>query len=184
MRTREPILALALVLLAGCASTHAPSHFLPVADDAGRTARGGWLVAEIREPGAAPRREVMGELLAVAPDSVYLETARGFEALPIADLGAVRLARYNSSWPTIAGLTVGGVLWTASHGVFLILTAPLWILTGTISAAVVSRGPIVSPETDGWHALGAFARFPQGLPPEYPRGAGPGASDAGSPPRR
>jgi len=55
------------------------------------------------------------------------------------------------------------VLATASHGLILILSAPVWIITSTVAAADASRVPRIMSTSPT--ALNVFARFPQGLPP-------------------
>jgi hypothetical protein len=74
---------------------------------------------------------------------------------------------------SVAGAVLGtglGVLSTASHGVFLVISAPLWILvgTGTTIGAVGDRNLELEPDEDD--GLGScilvapYARFPAGLP--------------------
>ena len=58
----------------------------------------------------------------------------------------------------------GGALSTASHGVGLIISFPVWILIGSISTATQSYTPIQKFPVKSWDELIKYARFPQGLP--------------------
>jgi len=49
-------------------------------------------------------------------------------------------------------------------GFLLIISAPLWILTGSLSVAGASREAIIEFPRDSWREFGKFSRFPQGLP--------------------
>ena len=83
------------------------------------------------------------------------------------DMGTRRFGRFN--W---LGLwTLLGTLSTGSHGFFLILSAPVWILTGTVAAVNQSRQPVLTYPRQGWAGWRAYARFPQGLPPGLARAA-------------
>jgi hypothetical protein len=64
--------------------------------------------------------------------------------------------------------TVLGTISTISHGYFLVLTAPAWVLTGGGSAmnAEHTDDITVTDQAELDH-LTQFARFPQGLPPGY-----------------
>jgi hypothetical protein len=156
--------ALAVSLAAGCASTKAPYGRVPHALDTGRDARGGWVVAVLGQAGAW--REIRGELIAVERDSVFVLTASGFESFPAVETRRAQVAGYQSGWPWLAGWTVLGTLSTISHGWFLVATVPLWVIVGTVSAAVASGAGIHRYPEMSWSDLALYARFPEGLPPE------------------
>ena len=54
---------------------------------------------------------------------------------------------------------------TISNGVFLLLTAPAWLITGLVAAGNESHAPLRDVPPLAWAELAAYARFPQGLPP-------------------
>lgn len=155
----------AVLLGSGCASTGAPRDWLPNAELAGIWTNGGW--ATLRQAGET--QNVEGELIALQADTVFVLTTDGLRAVPIGDGDYLRVAGYDSEWGGIAGWTVTGTLSTATHGFYLVLTAPLWILVGTSSAAVASWAPIMRYPACDLEELAAYARFPQGMPPDLDR---------------
>ena len=60
--------------------------------------------------------------------------------------------------------TVAGTLSTASHGVALLLSAPAWIIGGSVATTKVSHAPLITYPSRPWSDLARYARFPQGLP--------------------
>ena len=174
MRARDLLRALAgavavALTVSGCASTKAPSGWLPDARQSAYEASGGWIAAQVGPRDSS--REVRGELIAVQGDSVFVLTVAGFEAIPAARIRAAQVASYDVNWGILSGWWVAGTLSTASHGWLLIVSAPIWILTGSLSTAAASRAPIVRYPDRAWYELGSFARFPQGLPPGLDRSA-------------
>lgn len=158
---RVPIAA--AVWLAACAQTTAPRGFLPVPLESQRTAYGGWLEVEYGSRRRPDRAE--GELLAVQGDSVYILTARGATAVATGGITAAKLTGYDSQSGKFGLWTLLGVLSTVSHGFVLILSAPVWIITGSITTATQSHQPESVYPRVGWAAIAPYARFPQGLPP-------------------
>ncbi len=118
---------------------------------------------------------VAGELVSVTPDTITLIGEQGLEAVPVADATRVLVKVRPGRGGAILGTTVAGALSTATNGAFLVLTFPLWIITGSTVAAIDgSRTSPASEPTDS--ALASYARFPQGPPQGWP--------GAGGPPRR
>jgi len=174
MRSPERSSALAVLvaitlLFPGCASTLAPGGWLPDAEQSTREANGGWIVAKVGLSGSS--REVCGELIAIQHDSVFVLAKAGLEAIPAEHIRAARIARFNSHWGELGAWWVLGTLSTASHGFVRILSAPVWILGGTLSAMAASYAPIVRYPDRSWSELSIFARFPPGLPPGLDRSA-------------
>lgn len=174
MRSPERSSALAVLvaislLLPGCASTLAPGGWLPDAERSTRAANGSWIAAKVGPRGSA--REVRGELIAIQHDSVFVLAKAGLEAIPTERIGAARIARFNSQWGDLCAWSVLGALSTASHGFGAILSAPVWIIGGTLSVVAASYAPIVRYPDRSWSELSVFARFPPGLPPGLDRSA-------------
>jgi len=147
------------LLATACAGNTAPEGFLPTKVQAQTSAYGGWIELEVARQG------VEGELLAVTADSVWVLTAQGARVIPTASVKEGKLTGYQSQTGAISGFTALGVLSTASNGVVLILTAPLWIITGTVAGSHESRAPVSTVPEQRWQDLAVFARFPQGMPP-------------------
>ena len=162
MRRGISLLCIALVL--SCAMSQAPSGFLPTAEDAQRDANGGWIVVHIKNGWS-----YAGELIAISKDEVdVLEQAAPTSRLvrlPMSSIEKMHFESYRTQAGKLSLWTALGALSTFGNGKFLVFTAPLFIIFGTMTAAVESRAAFLeypgAEFADAWK----FARFPQGLPP-------------------
>jgi hypothetical protein len=126
---------------------------------------GGWIKIDLERE--SERSVVQGELIAVDEVSVYVLPLEGDGRVVRVSRSEVRDARVETHASGAGGLaawTIIGTVSTASHGGFLLLTAPLWLISGTASAAVQSGKPMHDFPEETWRRLAAFARFPQGPP--------------------
>jgi hypothetical protein len=139
-----------LVLVAGCASNPAPSGVLPTPEELATTAHGGYVLVWHRS-GA----QTQGELLAAGKDQVWVLTDRGASAIPVSEIESMRMAIYR----TIS---------TLSHGFFLVISVPVWLITTAISTGVESRRALLDYPEVPLSKFGHWARYPQGMPPTQP----------------
>ncbi len=174
-----------LLIGMGCKTTHAPDGYLKDPDQMDRNPNGGWADVYLHEiekidipadslPDAIRNdnkqefkleNPYSGELIAVEPDTLFLNSEQQLIALPKSTVEEVDLQGYHSGYSTYVGSTILGVLSTISHGLFLVISAPLWILFGTGFASAQSRIPILEyPNKVTWNELHTYARFPQGIP--------------------
>lgn len=154
-------------LVAACAGNPAPSGWLPGPEDAPQDPYGAWIV--VRENDT---RETSGELIAVHEDSIFVLTQSGrLAGFAHGEIERARIAYYDAQWGGLVAWTLVGSLATISNGYFALITFPLWLLVGSISAADESRAPLesVSQESE-WVEMRTFARFPQGMPQGLDRG--------------
>jgi len=109
---------------------------------------------------------VNGELLAVMREKVWVLDAAGKRQwINIRYIRSAELYKYQSDWGFgLWGLV--GSLSTASHGFWLILTFPLWILSSGIVAAVESYHVRMKYPDKDIEEFAKWARFPQGMPIE------------------
>lgn len=151
---------LAGVSLAGCAKSTAPRGWLPRPVDAQKVAHGGWITLQRGDSRGTFHH---GELLAVHADSVFVleDVCVGF---PRSQVVKATLMGYGPNTGPLTAWTVFGTLSTVSHGVYLILSAPVWILVGSSATVSQSRAPQMNLMPATWDAARAYARFPQGLP--------------------
>lgn len=158
-----------LLVGTGCATTSAPRGWLPSSGEVQEQAYGGWI--EIDTQRGLQDGFFHGELIAVDTDTVYVLAVHTphLSAVAIRDVREARMFRYSSGWGLLGGWTLLGILSTASHGVNLALSAPVWILVGTAAAVAQSYTPVLKYQGHSWEAFGAFSRFPQGLPPALAR---------------
>lgn len=153
-----------LVFAAACAGNPAPSGYLPSPADAVSDVYGGWIEAGVMQAGKEDSTNA-GELIAVRADTLWILSDGGHVvALATSAIRNGRLVTYRSDAGSVAGFTVVGVLATASNGAFLLITAPLWIITGSVAASNESRAPLRDVPPLSWTDLSPYARFPQGLP--------------------
>jgi hypothetical protein len=84
--------------------------------------------------------------------------------VPIKQVDNARLETYSSKHGWVLSWTVFGTLSTISHGIGLVLTAPIWLVVGGIATSAQSQVPIEKYPPKTWDHLTMFARFPMGLP--------------------
>jgi hypothetical protein len=152
---------------AGCAPNPAPAHWLPTADAAQASPFGAWIQLEYAPAG--PTFPAGGELIGVGDDSVFvLPPEQTLVAIPKAAVRQATVAVFDAQWSRLAVWTLLGSLSTASHGAFLVLSFPVWVIGGSLAAGSASRAPLHDAEAN-WQDVQKFARFPQGLPPDLNR---------------
>ena len=149
-------------VLSACAGNSAPAGFLPSPQAAQSQAWGGWI--ELQYTQGQSERFVAGELIAVSRDTVWVLGPSGGAVVPTASVRGGQLTGYSAQADKVAGAAFLGTLSTISNGWFLVFTAPLWIITGTVAAANQSHAPVRRVPPLAWSDLSALARFPQGLP--------------------
>ncbi len=154
--------SLLALLVNGCASSPAPHGWLPTATAAPRNAFGAWISVQTRE--GRNNQGIEGELIAVGDDSVFVLTLGGLMGLPRTAIRNATVATFDLSAGPLAGWAFFGTLATISNGVYLVFTAPAWILTGTFGASTASRAPLIHYPGKSWDEIGKHARFPVGLP--------------------
>jgi hypothetical protein len=147
---------------AACAGNSAPRGWLPEPEEAQVVAYGGWI--ELTHEERDRRRRILGELIAVSADSVWVLDDRGGVVIPTATVRKGKLTAYAPQSGDLATWTVVGTLATISNGAFLIFTAPMWIIGGTLVTGNESRAPERRHPPLTWVGLAPYARFPQGMP--------------------
>lgn len=157
-----------LITGSGCVSTSAPKGWLSPAADEQRGAYGSWV--GVRYDEAAQLSAIHGELIAATSDSLFVLPSEGpLHSVAWPAVNDLKLTAYDSNWGYLSLWTFLGTLSTASHGMFFVFSAPVWIIGGSAATASQSRRPIyTSPPLD---VLQQFARFPQGMPPGVARDA-------------
>jgi hypothetical protein len=173
IRLQVASVAAACAAVAACASNPAPRGWLAPAQAAESDPYGAWIVVRHDDPEGGPTLETAGELIAVESDTVFVLPQSGpLSAIPLRHANEGRLAYYDSRSEYLGLWTFMGILSTASHGYFLVISAPVWIISGSIASASQSRAPLVRvtrSELSQWRALTIYARFPAGIPPGLAR---------------
>ncbi len=177
--------------LTGCASSGARRGYLVSPADAQRETYGAWIAVDTRAA-ETPAHRWRGELVAIEAESVFVHNGESLVAIPIARVKRAKIAAYHSPAAVGGGWALAGLLSTPSHGFGLLLSAPIWILTGIFTSTAMSYEPITTIQSSSrgisesidprdvelgivrepwksFYAVRKFARFPQGLPPDIDR---------------
>jgi hypothetical protein len=134
---------------------------LPKPTEAQAAAYGGWIELTYDEP---EKRHTDGELIAVSADSVWVLSGNQGLVIPTAAVRGGKLTAYAAQKGGLTAWAVLGTISTISNGGFLIFTAPMWIVGGSLAVGGESRAPERKNPPLTWVELAPFARFPQGLP--------------------
>lgn len=159
MRSRELVLTAALLAGAtGCLRNLDPSprSIATVQTDA----HGAFAVVSV-----AGQDAHLGELIAIGPSEVWVLSGDELIQTPLQSVSELEIYPYEVSTAGLVGWGLLGTLSTLSHGVWLVFSAPVWILTTTITSVGHSRTARELYVPGDWQALAKWARFPQGLPP-------------------
>lgn len=160
------VLALAGSMPAACtAASPAPPSARRTMAEAQRDPHGAWINID------TGRGEIAGELLAVEPRALVVQSTVGFQRVPLPTIRRWTLAWYQGDNSSVIAFNVVGTLSTLSHGYWLVFTAPLlWMIPGTVMARAQSKQGQESndrPDPVSLAALAMYARFPAGLPPGF-----------------
>jgi hypothetical protein len=158
MRSRELVLTAALLASAtGCLRNLDPSPRSMATVQA--DAHGTFAIVSVTGQDAH-----VGELIAIGPSEVWILSGDELIQTPLQFVSELEVYPYEISTAGIAGWGVLGTLSTISHGFWLVFSAPVWILTSTITGVAHSRTARERYIPGNWQALAKWARFPQGLP--------------------
>lgn len=167
IRTNLVAVSIMLFLIVGCARNYAPDNWLPTEEASQQTAYGGWARLEWGHG-----MEAQGELIAVTADSLFVLTEISMSGLALDEVDAIQVMSYESGASVLGTWTLLGSLSTISHGVGLLISLPVWLISGSAAASTQSRAPLTSTRTPllDWEKLRPYARFPQGIPSGMDRG--------------
>ncbi|MEX2182668.1 MAG: hypothetical protein WD771_11550 [Gemmatimonadaceae bacterium] len=154
------VLGIALALTAaGCATTQGPKRWLATGAETQTTAFGGW--AELR---LVSGDSVKGELIAVSHDVLWIMRDSAVAIYIKGDVQGGRVIGWNSAASDVITIAFFGVVSTLTHGALLIISAPIWMFVGGMASNSQAELPVRHLTVTDWSQLGAWARFPQGLP--------------------
>ena len=158
-----------LVSLGACVANPAPPRWLPTPLQGPNDPWGAFITVTLRADSPSDTAVVSGEFLAVDRDTVFVLPADSMvRRIPVRIIAGAQVAWYDSDWEKLAFWAGIGALSTASHGFFLIFTAPIWGLTAWATVPADSRAPLVDVGRAGWAAAKQYARYPAGVPDSLP----------------
>jgi hypothetical protein len=109
--------------------------------------------------------EFVAEVLAVDEESLWLQHEGKEIQVPRALIQRVEIELYPSKAAETGIWTGFGTASTLSHGFFLLISAPVWLITGITASVSAARANTVVFEPHQLDLLQQYARFPQGMPP-------------------
>jgi hypothetical protein len=165
MKKRQSIRnILCFIVLAGlipsCATLHSPHNWLPKVNDVQSEAYGGWITVDYTVRGQSIVSS--GELIAVTPEKLLILGEGGLTDIPRLIVNRSLLEIFSEN--KLSGLAILGTLSTLSHGFYLLLSAPVWIISGTVLAVSESKAGLMRYDGIPPEDIRKYARFPQGLP--------------------
>ena len=116
--------------------------------------------------GTGEKLSVSGELLAIDEKHLYMWDGETSSFL-LTHIDRVKIFFREAHSGGHGAWTGLGALSTLTHGFFLIVTLPLWLMAGIPASLDASTADVVA-HPDSFDELYRFARFPQGLPPNWP----------------
>ena len=122
--------------------------------------------------------KVTGELLEASEDHVVLLKEHTMVRIKANDVRRLIVTRYENGTliAILAVWSAAGAIGQISHGKFALVTEPIWggIATGALLPVAADEGRFahVDKRSD-FVFLREYARFPQGLPPQYAKGQPP-----------
>jgi len=106
--------------------------------------------------------EITGELLAVGPSELILLAKNDGRIVRFSEVRDVDIALYPSRSTAMAVWTGIGAASTVTHGVWALISMPVWLISGIrVTAAEQENIRVEGVQLD---RLYQYARFPQGLP--------------------
>ena len=154
------------LLFSGCATVKTPSGFLPGVKEVETSTYGGWMVVIYTSAEESVTKTATGgELIAIQNDSVFLLSPETLSIIPTDFIEQTILVFHKNKTEGFALWGGLGTLSTISHGWFLFLSAPLWIITGITATITEAKRPnTLEYPGSTWQEMNKFARFPQGIP--------------------
>jgi hypothetical protein len=160
MRSRAVALATALAAATACPGHDpGPRSLTPsVGQAAGEWEYGHWVILKL-DGG----RKIGGELIAVddAAGLLYLGWGATLTSVPLARVREIDVVEHSREGVGDFAWSWSGLATTPSHGVLLLVTAPIWLFFGVVPAG---KNGTLGVERASLGELRAWARFPQGLP--------------------
>ena len=100
----------------------------------------------------------------MSAESVWVLSGNQGLVIPTATVKKGKLTAYAAQKDGLTAWMLLGTLSTISNGGFLIFTAPMWLIGGSLAVGGESRAPERQSPPLTCVELAPFARFPQGLP--------------------
>ena len=178
------------LFFAGCASTTAPSGWLPYPEETMYDSRGGWIDLRLNDGKGIGNSMisrinndngnimVSGELIAIHEDTLFIlkhEDHSKSSLIPILtqDIVAAKLGKFDYRGDVLKKQALSGIASTVTHGWCSLVTAPLWVVASIVAINDFSNLSIIKYPSKRYQTsltdLREYARFPRGIPPSLNR---------------
>jgi hypothetical protein len=162
------LIAASFIFLTGCATSYAPSGWLPETSEVPQDAYGGWLTIITEPDSLKPEEKWMqysGEFISFEDSVIYLLYDSLYQ-IPKSKI-AVSILELDEKNTTIYGFWVlGGSILAITNGYYAGITLPLWLGAGipsVVGESARDRYEMDYPTTEYWESIKMFSRFPQGI---------------------
>jgi hypothetical protein len=162
------MIILCLVLfsvIGGCTKKFGPPGWRSLPEQSEKEAFGSWIEVNYQLNFAIG--DACGELIAIEPEKLFILTDTGLVTISRSNINRLQVSYYSPHTGGIVAWTVIGAFSTLSHGIVLIVSAPLWLIVGGATSAAHSAAAVESIQyfrEENWLELSKHARFPQGFP--------------------
>lgn len=156
------LIILIVLEITGCAVKTAPEEWLSKPEKAAVRTFGAWINVTYKIEGTTKLSK--GELIAIEKDKLYLFGEEGLIAISVDKILRARVELYKTQEGLFAPWTIAGTLSTLFHGYGMVLTAPLWVISGITCTVGESKSGILEYPKVPLEEIRKFARFPQGIP--------------------
>ncbi len=164
---KRVLLLATFATLSGCATVQAPRGYLPGAKGTQWDVYGGWITVKYSAGDSVNTTE--GEFIGLRDSLVYVLTESEPVSIRCDKVRSATIDVHTRQTGTFAVWTTLGSISVLSHGMFMIFSFPMWLLTGipnTVSASYDGRYATDDPTIYWWQLVSKFSRFPQGIPKE------------------
>lgn len=133
--------------------------YLPKSSDIGSNRYGAYISVEQNRLSS-----VAGELISVSADSLLIHSVKTRQCVYVARTELTHYSLRYAKSVNYSYVIPLGLLASISHGIFLVITAPLNLIVGA-AVSISSMNAFIYDDHDiSYEQLHAFARFPQGIP--------------------
>ena len=154
-------------IFVGCATSYAPENWLPKTEEVPYDAYGSWIYLELTKKNDENVSSFIGGEFITFEKSVVYCLNNELQKIPLHKIRRAVLEIDSKNTSSYGAWTVLGMLSSLSHGFYLIISMPIWLITGSASASAESyrdRFEVEYPDSIWWFDKIIYSRFPQGLP--------------------
>lgn len=154
-----------MFVISNCMSVKAPDNWLPEPENISEDVYGAWITLRLDD--TDDYYFLGGEFIGYEQKTVLLLNENGLSKIAIEDIKEAIIDLYKRETSSLTWWTLGGCVASVTHGWFLIISMPVWLVSGIINSAIAShsgRFAEENPDDDWFEAVKRYSRFPGGIP--------------------